>query len=66
MYTPFEGDKAGIHAMNWVHKDAFVWRDFPASEGWTHFFHCNDEAAKEKGDYLTAQLFEQSLEGVEV
>jgi len=33
LYTPFEGDEAGIKAMNWCHKDGFIWNDFPASEG---------------------------------
>jgi len=55
--TPFDGDNPGIDAMNWVREDSFLWKDFPQSDGWHHFFDCNEEAAKEKGAYLTRMMF---------
>jgi len=58
-YTPFDGEEAGIRAMNWVRKDDdnFLWRDFPASEGWVHFYTCNEAANIEKADWLTKRMF---------
>jgi hypothetical protein len=49
MFTDFEGDDAGRKAEGWVHEDSFVWRDFPASDGWTHFVHKNTECAESDG-----------------
>lgn len=56
-HTPFDGEGAGVKAMNWVHKSSFIWQDFPESEGWVHFMHCNPEAAKAKGAALTEAMF---------
>jgi hypothetical protein len=52
MHTPFEGDDAAELAESWVDTESFVWRDFPASEGWVHFCHWNDEAQAARADYL--------------
>lgn len=49
LHTMFEGDGAADQAAGWAHPDSFLWRDFPASEGWTHFAHWNDEAGEERG-----------------
>ena len=57
LHTPFEGEGAGIAAMNWVRADSFLWKDFPESKGWTHFYHCNDEAREAKGKAITDAMF---------
>ncbi len=57
LYTPFTGEEAGIKAMNWVSEGSFIWKDFPASKGWHHFYSHNQEAAVEKGKILTDRMF---------
>jgi hypothetical protein len=42
-FTDFEGPDAGWQAEEWVDPNSFVWKDFPASEGWTHILHKNEE-----------------------
>lgn len=39
LHTLFEGKECNEKANNWIHKDSFLWKDFPKSEGWTHFLH---------------------------
>lgn len=49
LFTDFEGDDAGEKAEDWAHENSFLWRDFPAHEGWTHFVHKNTEYAESDG-----------------
>lgn len=62
MFTDFEGDDAGINAEGWCRKDSFVWRDFPAEDGWTHFIHKNPECRDaDAEDMFSALIGEKQL-----
>lgn len=52
LFTDFDGDDAGIKAESWAHQDSFIWRDYPASAGWTHFVHKNPECQAADVDAL--------------
>lgn len=58
MHTQFQGDGAADKAAGWAHKESFLWRDFPAKDGWTHFAHWDEQAGEERGARRAAELMQ--------
>ncbi len=58
MHMKFEGAGCADRAAGWAHKESFLRRDFPASEGWTHFVHWNSEAGDERGVRAAKEMTE--------
>jgi hypothetical protein len=59
LYTDFDGDSAADSAVGWAHPESFVWRDFPASDGWDHFAVWNEKAGKIRGERVVDDLLER-------
>lgn len=56
MHTLFEGDSAADDAAGWAHPDSFIWRDFPAENGWVHFVYWTKEAGDARGARIRQDL----------
>jgi len=56
LFTDFDGPDAGKKAGSWVDKESFIWKDFPASDGWTHFMTKNKECVDAEVNELLGAL----------
>lgn len=59
LFQRFDGPTAADDAAGWAHRNSFLWRDFPAKDGWEHFAHWNKAAAEPRGERLTKELVEE-------
>lgn len=56
LYIDFEGENAARDAEGWADKESFIWRDFPAKAGWTHFAYWNKRAGRLRGQQAVQAL----------
>ena len=56
LHQIFEGEDAAIQAENWIHPKSFLWKDFPKSDGWVHFYTATEPALEKMGEWKTNML----------
>lgn len=53
-------------ACGWAHEGSFLWRDFPARDGWEHFAHGNGSARDIHGKIMTDELLERGTQTLKI
>jgi hypothetical protein len=61
LFQRFDGEKAADDAAGWAHHKSFLWRDFPAKDGWEHFPHWNKTAGEFRGERIAQELGENGV-----
>jgi hypothetical protein len=69
LHQQFEGPGCADKAAGWAYRDtenpkqsSFIWRDFPAADGWIHTVWMSEAARKERGARLADELLSQGTQ----